>query len=473
MELAHTLTSLEAKPRTWTVDRPLVIGRSDQCEIVLQSSAVSRQHARVAPAAGCVSIVDLGSSNGVFLDGIAIGDTSASVGARLRIGDAIFVVGLAEPASAVTAEADDALVGGASLEAIRRTLRLVGPTDLPVMLLGETGTGKEVAARRLHVLSGRRGQFVAVNVAAVPATMFENEVFGHTIGAFTGATRAQKGLFEVADSGTLFLDEVGDLAMELQAKLLRVLEDGKVRPVGGTQETTVNTRVVCATNRDLGLEVAAGRFRADLFARLSTVVVQLPPLRSRLIDLPMLVTHLAARRGHGSVEIEPDALDAMALHGWPQNVRELDNCVKTATLYDARTVRLEHLPATLRDGYVRPGDRLRDVATPGHGSPASRVVSNPRTRHVAGPKPRGIRPTREQLLAALANSRANLRKTAEALGISRAHLYRVIAEEGLSAEDARAAGMRLAETQSGIDASSEPETLDRSDSKTAWKPKPS
>jgi two-component system NtrC family response regulator len=213
----------------------------------------------------------------------------------------------------------------------------LAPTSATILLSGESGTGKELAARALHQLSTRSERpFVAVNCAAIPEGLIESEFFGVERGAYTGADRTRPGRFEAANGGTLFLDEIGELPLSLQPKLLRVLQDGLVQRVGGNRETSVDVRVVAASNRDLGTDVAEGRFRQDLYYRLNVVPLELPPLRERREDLPLLLDHFAARtaRRHGLAEprFPPAVLRRLMEHSWPGNVRELANVVERLML---------------------------------------------------------------------------------------------------------------------------------------------
>lgn len=226
------------------------------------------------------------------------------------------------------------LIGESStIEEVRAFIAKVGPTDETVAIYGETGSGKEVVARHLHVSSRRADKpFVALNAACVPRALFESELFGHTKGAFTGATTTSSGLFGEAEGGTLFIDEVGELPKESQAKLLRALEERKVRAVGATKESSVDVRMIVATNRNLWAEVQAGRFREDLYFRLQVFPVTVPPLRDRPDDIPVLSHHLLQRIGT-SIALSPGAVDVLRVHTWRGNVRELLNVLRRAALF--------------------------------------------------------------------------------------------------------------------------------------------
>ncbi|MCC6695305.1 MAG: sigma-54-dependent Fis family transcriptional regulator [Candidatus Hydrogenedentes bacterium] len=236
------------------------------------------------------------------------------------------------------------------------------PISSTVLILGESGTGKELVARHIH-FEGPRGKktFAVVNCAAIPDTLVESELFGHEKGAFTGAEASRAGKFEVANGGTLFLDEVGDMRLESQAKLLRVLQDGVVERVGSTTPRKVDVRVIAATNRDLRKLVAAGEFREDLFFRLDVLPIPLPPLRERIQDLPLLISHfrekLSERLGKRCPAVAPDALDAMRRYRWPGNVRELENTLEQLyILCDSDTIRAAELPEKLRQRAPESGD---------------------------------------------------------------------------------------------------------------------
>jgi len=243
----------------------------------------------------------------------------------------------------------EGIVGrSAPMQRIFRLIELLNDNDATILITGESGTGKEMVARALHAQSGRRGPFVAVNCAALPAELLESELFGHVRGAFTGAVRDRAGRFELADSGTLFLDEIGDMPPVLQVKLLRVLQDHAFERVGDSRTHKVDVRVIAATHVDLAAAVAAGRFREDLFYRLRVVPIHVPPLRERRDDLTLLIPHLLGRIGQRrgrALRLSPAALEALVAWDWPGNVRELENALEYATaLCDGQTIHVEHLP---------------------------------------------------------------------------------------------------------------------------------
>ncbi len=238
-----------------------------------------------------------------------------------------------------------------AMQAVERLVSRVAPTDSTVLITGESGTGKGVTARRLHELSARRdGPFVSVNCAAIPENLLESELFGHTKGAFTSADRSRKGLFMQADHGSIFLDEIGELPLSMQTKLLHVIEAKEVRALGSEQVRKVDVRIIAATNRDLPAAVAQGRFREDLFFRLSAFQIQMPPLRERRADIPGLLRHLIAQRilpsgSTAQLTLDPEAEDLLCNFSWPGNVRQLENVLhRAAILADGGCIRVADLP---------------------------------------------------------------------------------------------------------------------------------
>src|SRR3954451_19826384 len=249
------------------------------------------------------------------------------------------------------AEGTPTLIGETpSMLAVRRLIETIAPTDASVMILGETGTGKELVARSLHDKSRRAsGSFIPVNCGALPENLVESELFGHRKGAFTGADTNRKGLFEVANGGTLSLDEIGELNKNVQVKLLRFLESGEIRRVGENDPFRVDVRVLCATNRDLREMIEAEQFREDLFFRLNTFEIHLPPLRERKADIPALARHMLARfgsrRGASGATLTPEAIAVLTEHDWQGNIRELANAIERATiLAGGGPIGPDHLP---------------------------------------------------------------------------------------------------------------------------------
>jgi two-component system response regulator GlrR len=267
-------------------------------------------------------------------------------------------------------EGEDQLFGtSAAIANVRDIIARVAPSDASILLLGESGTGKEVAARSLHAQSARRGAaFVGVNCGALPAELLESELFGYKRGAFTGAMRDKDGLFAAADGGTLFLDEIGDAPPPVQVKLLRVLQERAYLPVGATEPRSANVRVVAATNRDLRADIAAGRFREDLYYRLHVVPIAMPPLRERLEDVPLLaelfLTRAAAQHGREAPHLSHDALRILLAHDWPGNVRELANVIEGAALLSVDGVLRPHHVLTVVPGRLAQQEHVQPSPAP-------------------------------------------------------------------------------------------------------------
>ena len=321
-----------------------------------------------------------------------------------------------------------------------RRVGALARSDVPVLIRGESGTGKELVARAIHAMSARRqGPLVAVNLAALPETLFEAELFGWERGAFTGANRAQAGLAERAAGGTLFLDEVGELSPASQSKLLRFLEERRVERLGGGKPTAVDVRVIAATNAPLERRVEEGRFREDLYYRLQVASVEVPPLRARPEDVPLLLEHLLARAGRPEVRPSPQALALLLGHSWPGNVRELRNAVESAltALGGGSELRPEHLPP------LRPLLPPRPEAGPEAPAPAAdptgvlvELLREEVRRAQADPRPglwASLREALERhlLAAALEATEGNQVAAARLLDLNRATLRRKMAEYGL------------------------------------------
>jgi DNA-binding NtrC family response regulator len=309
----------------------LRVGSADDNDVVLRDDTVSRRHLEIVRVADGFRLCDLGSTNGTHVGGVRLQEALLSPGALLEVGAVPVLIGVALAELAVPASARDrfGLAVGRS-HAMRRVfgvLERVAKTQANVLLTGETGTGKDVLARSLHLESARTGGFEVVDCGAVVSTLIESELFGHERGAFTGAVAARAGAFERAAGGTLFLDELGELPLALQPKLLRVLEAREFRRVGGSRTLSADVRIVAATCRDLRAEVAAGRFREDLYYRLAVVSLQVPPLRERREDIPAIVRHILEGNGQDVTMVTPRALARLASHQWPGNVRELRNAL--------------------------------------------------------------------------------------------------------------------------------------------------
>jgi two-component system response regulator HydG len=309
-----------------------LVGNSPACEIRLSDRAVSRRHASLEIVGRRVRLTDLGSRNGTFVDGVAVLDAYVSGGELMRIGaSALKVEAIAEEVRPkLTSATRFGGVIGASTE-MRRLYPLferLAAADVPVVIEGETGTGKEVLAEALHEQGPRsQGPFMVFDCTAVPPSLVESELFGHERGAFTGAHAMRKGVFELAHGGTLLIDEIGDLEISLQPKLLRAIERSEVRRVGAAQATRVDVRILAATRRDLDREVQAGRFRDDLFHRLAVTRVELPPLRRRRGDVLVLAQHFAAQLGGEGLVLPATLLWRWQDYSWPGNIRELRNAV--------------------------------------------------------------------------------------------------------------------------------------------------
>jgi DNA-binding NtrC family response regulator len=407
------LVVLHAAPRlkrAFTVilgDEPIAIGRAGHTSgpLAFADDAISRAHAVVFPGDGGARIVDRGSRNGTFVAGARVTEAALRNGAIVRTGNAILLYQEIEiePGECLEPEWPHLRGPSVAMQRVRAALSRVAPTSVAVLVDGESGVGKEVVAEAVHRASGRKGPFVPVNCAAIAEGIAESEIFGHTAGAFTGAARGREGFFAAADGGTLFLDEIGELPITLQPKLLRALAKGEVRPVGASAASTVDVRIVAATNRDLDAEVDAGRFRGDLLARLSAWKIRVPPLRDRAEDvLPLAAVFLDG-------ELSTDAAEALLLHAWPYNVRELEQTMAAARLrLEGTPLGLAHLPPAI----------ARHVAARG---PAARPGTAPPLPFVV---PRDEVPSKHELALVIDELGGNVAKVAAYFGKHRQQIYR-------------------------------------------------
>ncbi len=345
--------------------RRVLVGKSVACDVKLEDREVSRRHAAFEIDSVGLRVVDLDSTNGTWVNGLRVRDAYLPSPATVQVGSTALRVDLDPTAHVLPAsqEATFHRVIGASPEMRRLypTFGRLAASNVPVLIEGETGTGKEVLAESLHEASARRGgPFVIFDCTTVAASLVEAELFGYERGAFTGADTTRKGLFEEAHGGTIFLDEIGDLDLALQAKLLRALEKSEVRRIGASKWNRVDVRVLAATRRDLDREVQARRFRDDLFYRLAVARVELPPLRRRQGDVALLTRIFWVTLGGDEAKLPPDMIQRFEQYGWPGNVRELHNAVarRLAIGEDmlegvgAGTSRAENAPLTTQEDFI-------------------------------------------------------------------------------------------------------------------------
>jgi DNA-binding NtrC family response regulator len=405
-----------AQPSVHLSRSAYAVGRDADNDIVISGSAASRRHARIEKRGGALAVLDLGSKNGVFVDGARVNVAPLVPGALLRVGDWVAIVHeSAGQAGDSVRELFGGMVGSAALGRALDVARLAAPSGLPILIGGETGTGKELVARAVHAASGRRGEFVAVNCAALTESLLDAELFGHERGAFTGADRARDGWVRQADGGTLFLDEIGELSPSGQAKLLRALEQREVTPVGSSRGVPVDLRVVAATHRDLARLVSENGFRADLYARLEGATVQLPPLSGRRQDIMELFLRFAeSALGRPSPRLSSRFVERLLWYDWPRNVRELRHVAEKMAVLCAGEPewRRRHLSELLPVSAARPA-----------------VVPSP--LEAPGTHERDVK-------AALAACGGNVSSAARRLGVSKQSVYRWITAHGIELEELRA-----------------------------------
>jgi transcriptional regulator with GAF, ATPase, and Fis domain len=440
-------------------ERDLVIGRDPASNICIPEAAVSRQHARVHYMDGRWMLQDLGGRNGTLVDGEFVTEVALEQGHEIRIGDAIFKFVQAGAESFARYRIDGvilgaalndpqdvgakgAIVGGYQVDRLASALRRVSKSEISVVLLGESGTGKEVFAKQLHEWSGRRGAFQAVNCAAIPAPLLESELFGYKRGAFSGADRDKMGLVRSADGGTLLLDEIGDMPLEAQAKLLRVLQSKEVIPVGATLPERVDVRVVCATHRDLGKLQSEGKFRGDLFARLNEYSLTLPPLRERKEDIYALCRAMLARHGRPDLGLTFAFMTGLLHYDFPFNVRELEAIMKRGiALCDASFLDAPQLPDEIKDvmkgyGVKHRAQQPYAAAAPSPTSPGSPYVPQ-QHHHAAPPAVKTHVPNEQELRSLLQQHRGNVAAVGREFGKERMQIHRWMKKYGINVAEYR------------------------------------
>ena len=360
-----------------TLDEPsLTIGKGPLCGLRLTDQTVSREHLRLELTPEGLVVHDGGSKNGTWLGGVRIKEAVLTADGSLKLGATTIDVSLTGKTDLLVTEEEwfgRAFARSLPMRHVFATLARAAPTELSVLIEGESGVGKELLARAVHGASSRsKGPFVAIDCGAIPPELIESELFGHGRGAFTGAHQARVGLFQQADGGTVFLDELGELPIDLQPKLLRVLEQREVRPVGDSRSQPVDIRVVAATNRNLKDRIAEGHFREDLYYRVAMLRVRVPSLRERPEDIaPLATAFLRELTGDARAEMSPDILAMLSGYAWPGNVRELRNVVGRVALLDARdrrelfdatgTLRRDALAATQEDLSMMPYQEARNI----------------------------------------------------------------------------------------------------------------
>jgi DNA-binding NtrC family response regulator len=393
------------------------VGADPASTLALGDRLVSRRHVVVTREGGRIVVEDIGSRNGTFVGGTRIHRAEVSVGAVLTVGEtavAIHPRWQVREVAPSSAHAFGELCGTSlAMRELFGILERVSPTTATVLIEGESGTGKELAARSIHAASARRaGPYVVFDCAAVPPNLAESELFGHKRGAFSGATADRTGAFQQAHGGTLLLDEMGELPLELQPKLLRALETGEVRAVGDDTPRKSDVRVVAATNRDLRAEAQRGRFRTDLLYRLDVVKVRLPPLRQRPEDIPLIADKLLEGKLVPGDRVEGPNLDKLMGYGWPGNVRELRNVLTRAVALAGEAPRFAALAINLGPAATTP--LTIGAELPGVGSPLPFKVARAQLLRSF---------ERAYLSALLERHGGNVARAAQAAGVSRQLLY--------------------------------------------------
>jgi transcriptional regulator with GAF, ATPase, and Fis domain len=431
----------DEREATFDAKSEITVGAMDDNDLVLRDDTVSRYHCKIVQEGESYVLLDLDSTNGSFINRVRIREAFLKPNCTISLGKTNIKFLPIDERVRVLPSARNAygeMIGqDVKIREIFGVLEKISPTDTTVVIEGETGTGKEVVARSIHRTSLRADQpFMVFDCSAVPENLIESELFGHEKGSFTGAIMTRQGLFELANGGTIFLDELGELSLDLQPKLLRVLEQREVKRVGSNRSIKVDVRVIAATNRDLEQEVAASRFREDLYYRLTVVRIKIPALRERPDDIPLLAQHFLtnhpANRGvDGRLRItgiSPAAMDAFMEYGWPGNVRELLNVIERAVSFtDGDVIDLEDLPEylsgvtadELRAGADQRSDHVADVDVP---------FKEAKERWVASFE-------REYIVGLLRKNDGNISHAAREADIDRKYFRKLMRKYNISASD--------------------------------------
>ncbi len=416
---------------------PVIVGRNAQCQVVLDDAKVSAVHAEFVATEHGVRVRDLGSRNGIFAGGVRLGEVFLLNACKLRLGETDISFEPARPEKVIIpniSEFGPLVAQSAVMRGIFEKISKVAPTDLTVLITGETGTGKEVVAHAIHQASARaKKPFVVVDCGSIPQSLAEATLFGHERGAFTGAIDKRISPFLEADGGTIFLDELGELPIEVQPKLLRAVAERRIKSVGGSSYREVDVRVLAATRRDLVRAVNSGTFRSDLYFRVAQVRIELPALRQRLEDIPVLVRRMLKDAGEEAAfeRVSNTTLERLMRHDWPGNVRELKNAVAVAFALSSDTEELDiaaHLGA------------LTEMHEP-HFAPHASMTND----NVTSYKGKGFQEAKHDVLARFErdyfatlydDAKGNISEIARRAGMERAHVRTYLKRHGIVTKSA-------------------------------------
>lgn len=425
------------------------IGSDPLCDLVLTDPTASRRHCEIRSEREGFLLQDLGSTNGTFVDELRLGEIFLDDGVLIKVGNTVLRFQTStegsEGSDHLTTATDRRIIGSSpSIQAIFTQIMKVAPTDLSVIIEGETGTGKELIASSVHAHSGRaQDPFIVFDCSAFPPTLIESELFGHERGAFSGAVGVHKGVFERADGGTIFFDELGEMDVEFQAKFLRALESGEIRRVGGEKTFEVDVRVIAATNRHLEDMIADGTFRQDLFYRLAKVRLDLPPLRDRIEDIPLLVEYFVEQLStdhRPAPTVTHTAMDVLCAYPWPGNIRELRNMIeRAAALCEGGRITGEFLRQELglTERLQQPLSGIRIPVPP---PPSGHDHLLPE----AGEQSVPLRDAKDQIIAKfekrylerlLDKHSQNISRAAREAQVDRRHFYRLLKKHGMMVTD--------------------------------------